>query len=148
MELANKGYKANKTKNYIKTKNFYFFFNGLNQNSQDWLNTEQSLKKMDLAYYKVFNKITLNIFKESIFNNVQPTVNGITMFMSLHENNKKILTKKKINRIDKLFFTLIAAKLNNKIYAGTLYKTIYSKEYIENKLVFYKFMDIHLKITF
>jgi hypothetical protein len=70
------------------------------------------------------------------------------MFMSLNEIDKKILTKKKMNRIDKLFFTLIAVKLNNKIYAGTLYKTSYSKEYIENILVFYKFMNVHLKITF
>jgi hypothetical protein len=146
MELTTKNFKTYKTKNYIKKNNIYFFFNCVNQNSQDWLITEQIFKKMNVSYYKIFNKITIKLFKESRYNTIKPTINSITIFISSNNNIKKILTKNETSKISLLFFTLVAIKFNNKVYSGAVYKIMYSQEYIDNKLIFYKFSSINLKL--
>ena len=57
MEFTPKKHKLTKTKKFIKTNNLIFIFNGINQNYQNWVISEQKMKALNINYYKVFNKI-------------------------------------------------------------------------------------------
>ena len=81
MKLSFKKYKILKIKNYIKTNNLFIFFNGIHQNSTNWIKTEQGLKSRHLSYYKIFNKTSKIIFKKSIYKNTKSLINGLTFFI-------------------------------------------------------------------
>ena len=112
MELTLKNYKILKTKNYIKTSDLFFFFNSINQNSTDGTKTEQELKKLNLSYSKIFNKTSKNLLKNSVYRNIEPLVNGLTVFIKFDNKNNKNLTisKKKLLicfKYHSLFFILL-----------------------------------------
>jgi hypothetical protein len=102
-EINSKRYKIIKTKNYLKNNNLFLFFSGINQNSTDWIKIEQKLKNLNLNYYKIFNRTSTQILKNSIFINTEPTINGITFFIKPANSNTTI-SKKKISNIETLFF--------------------------------------------
>lgn len=145
MKFDAKSYKINKTKNYIKTNNILFFFNGVNKNSKDWIHTEQNLKKINFKFYKVFNKTTKKTLNDSIYNKISSTVNGITFFIKPETNTKNLLKTTITKDLRLLLFILLAIKLNNKLYSASQLSKSNSLNYLDNKLLMYQFGVVHLK---
>lgn len=80
MEFNLKEYKNQKIKQYLKKNNFIFFTINANQNSQGWLLAEQELKKLKFKYYKICNKTTKKIMKESTNSQVSNMVDSTFFF--------------------------------------------------------------------
>lgn len=148
MEFNLKSYKIIKTKTYLKKEKFFFLLNSINHNSNSCIIFEQILKALCFNYYKVFNKLTNNIFKNSIYTNIN-VINGVTFFLKPQPNTKiQIKQQSLIRNFEILLFTLLAIKVNNKIYTILHFKNSNSLEYKENKLALYQFKTLHLKVMF
>ena len=146
MDLTTKKFKIEKTKNFIKKNNFFICFNSINKNTNDWILIEQELKKLNYSYYKVFNATSKLILTHSILCSSSSLINSMSIFL------KPISIKKEINKnalfkIEALTFSLLAIKLNNKVYSQTQLKKIFSLNYIDNKLILYKFLISNTKIV-
>jgi hypothetical protein len=143
MELISKNYKIGKTKNYIKKNNIFFFFSGINRNSNDWILVEQSLKSVNFNYYKIFNRTAKKTLNNSIYKTIKPTINGITFLIKPKTNrlSKQILTAS----FEPLLFNMLAIKLNDKIYQTTQLNNNYSLNYEDNKILVFKFLITNLK---
>jgi len=148
MELTAKSYKTNKIKNYIKTNHTFFLFNGNTLKSPDWIITEQNLKNMQFEYYKVFNKAAIKTLDESIYKQIKTTINGVTFFIKPHLYLKFLSKQTLTTSFDSLFFSLIALKINNKIYSKNQLKNIRSLNYKTNKILLYQFNITHLKFYY
>ena len=144
MKLTIKDYKIGKTKEYLKTNNFFFFVNGINRNALDWLLTEQGLKTIGFKYYKVLNKTTVKTLNGSIYRKMSSVVKGST-FLIKPENNKPFIKQTVLNTFNPLFFELLIFKFNNKIYSVNSLKNAYSLNYKEIKLLFYQFNITSIK---
>lgn len=144
MKLNTKDYKIIKTKNYLKTYNFLFFVNGINQSSLEWLITEQKLKASGFDYYKLLNKTTIKTLKSSIYTRVNSAVKGSTFFINL-QLQKPFLKHIILNTLTTLFFDLLLFKFNNKTYSIKSLKKTHSLKYKEIQLLFYKFNVIRIK---
>ena len=144
MKLTIKDYKIARTKNYFKSGNFFFFVNGLNRNSLDWLLTEQELKTIGFNYYKVLNKIAVKTLNTSIYAKISPAIKGST-FLVKPQKIKPFLKQTILTTFNPLFFELLIVKFNNRIYSADSLKNAYSLEYKETKLLFYQFSLTHLK---
>jgi hypothetical protein len=145
MKLTPKDYKTIKTKSYLKKTNLFFFFNGINQNSNNWIRTKQDLQNLNLSYYKVFNKTSVNIFKSSIYKNTGATINGVTFLIKPVLNNV-VITKKVLFNLEPFIF--LSLKFNNKIYSFNQVKHINSLNYYNSKLLLYKFGITNIKSNF
>jgi hypothetical protein len=145
MKLTPKDYKTIKTKNYLKKNNLFFFFNGINQNSNNWIKTKQTLQNLNLNYYKVFNKTSINTCKNSIYQNTVATINGIT-FLIKPSLNTILITKKVLFNLDP--FVFLSLKLNNKIYSLNQVTCMNSLNYYNSKLLLYKFNITNIKSHF
>ncbi len=145
MELTLKNYKILKTKKYIKTNNLFFCFNGINQNSTNGTKTEQELKKLNLFYSKISNKTSKNLLKNSVYQNIEPLINGLTIFIKFRSrNNKDLVTlKKKLLNLES--FVFLAIKMNKNIYSLNQIKHANSLRYRENKLLLYQFKLTNIK---
>ena len=146
MDLTTKKFKIEKTKNLIKHNNLFIFLNGINRNSNDWILIEQELKKINFNYYKIFNKTSKKTLNNSIFLNTSSLINSMTFLLkplvAEQEINKNIL----LNKIETLIFSLLAIKVNNKIYSKTKLKNLVTLNYKNNKLLFYKFLISNTKV--
>ena len=146
MDLTTKQFKIEKTKNLIKNNNLFIFLNGINRNSNDWILIEQELKKINFNYYKIFNKTTKKTLNNSIFLNTSSLINSMTFLLkplvAEQEINKNIL----LNKIETLIFSLLAIKVNNKIYSKTKLKNLVTLNYKNNKLLLYKFLISNTKV--
>ena len=145
MKFTSKDYKTIKTKNYLKTNNLFFFFSGINQNSSNWIKTEQGLKTTNFNYYKVFNKTSTKTFKNSIYKNIEPAINSITFFIK-PTLNSVLLSKKMLVNLET--FVFLAVKINNKIYSLEQVKYANSLDYYDNKLLLYQFCVTSVKSYF
>jgi len=146
VKFSAKNFEINKTKNYIKTNNILFLTDGVNKNSNDWIYTEQTLKKINLKYRKVFNKTTRKALNGSVFQRTHNNVNGITFFIKPGVNEKKSLLKNNIVKdLKLLLFILLAIKLNNKAYSTNQLNKSNSLNYINNKSLIYQFSVVYLK---
>lgn len=145
MEFIAKNYKINKAKSYIKTNNILFFFNGVNKDSNDWIHTEQNLKKKNFKYYKVFNKTTRKTLNNSVFDKASNTANGLTFLIKPEVKTKNLLKNTVVKDLKLLLFILLAVKLNNKLYSANQLNKTASFHYIDNKLLMYQFGVVHLK---
>jgi hypothetical protein len=145
MKFTLKSYKTSKTKKYLKTSNLFFFFSGVNRNSDDWVAAEQGLKNINFSYYKVFNKTASKTLKGSIYNNITPIINGITFFVKPTKTSKQLSKEIVLNHFEPLLFVILAIKFNNKIYSVANLKSMNSLNYYENKLVMYQFGITNLK---
>jgi hypothetical protein len=147
VKILPKTYKFKKNKNYIKTNSLFFFFNGANINSTDWITTEQKLKTYSFNYYKIFNKTILITLKKSIYCNIKSSIISSLILLVKPEFNNKILNKKIVlNKLDFLNFVLLSINLNNKMYSVVTMKEISSFRYFSNKLLLYSFLSTSLKI--
>lgn len=147
MELTSKSYKICKTKNYIKTSNLFFFFNGINCNSKDWLIKEQNVKMANFSYYKVFNKIVMMSIQKSVYCTIYPTLAGVVFFIKSKISNKFLSKKIVLNKLESLLFILLAVKLNNKVYSPKLVKKINFLEYKDNNLFLFQCLITNLKFS-
>lgn len=147
MKLSVKDYKIIKIKEYFKSNHLFFVVNGINQNSLDWLLTEQGLKTVGFNYYKILNRTTIKTLNTSIYINIKSVVNGSTFFIK-PESNKYFIKQTILNTFNPLFFELLIIKLNNKVYTINSLKNTYSLEYKETKLLFCQFGFTHLKTCF
>lgn len=146
MKISPKIYKFKKNKNYIKTNNLFFFFNGTNINSNEWIATEQKLKTYNFNYYKIFNKTILITLKKSIYYNIKSSLISSLVLLIKPEFNNKVLNKKIIlNKLDFFNFILLSINLNNKVYSIVTMKEINSFRYFSNILILYSFLSTNLK---
>jgi hypothetical protein len=67
MKLNIKNYKINKTKNYIKNHNLFFFINGINLKSSELDFYRTTFKKMQIFYTTKFLIMLLEKFLEILF---------------------------------------------------------------------------------
>lgn len=146
MKLNSKTYKTNKTKNFIKTNNFFFIYNGTNRKATDWISTEQELINVNCGYYKIFNKIASKTCGNSTLKNFKSTINSITFFIKPSLNSAVIKKHILINNFESLLFKLLAVKLNNKVYSAKQLNKIYTMAYKDNKILLYQFGIANLKI--
>jgi len=148
MKLTSKEYKILKIKKYFKNNNIFFLFNGLNTTTYNWMTTEQELKRINFNYYKIFNKTSYNEINTSIYQNLTPTINGVTFFLK-PKKNLKLLTKHLLLTNFKTFlFDILAVKFNNKLYSIQQIKKISSLNYLKNNLILYQFSVTNLKSCF
>lgn len=148
MEFTNPIYKTNKVRLYIKKNCIFFLFNGSTIKSCDWIPTEQNLKSMNFKHYKVLNKTTIKTFNKSIYQLTKTTINGTTFFIKPNLNVKSITKQLILKVFDPLLFSLIAIKINNKIYSSKQVKDVLSLNYKTNKLFLYQFRITNLKLYF
>ena len=145
MKFSSKTINRIKTKNYIKTTNFFGWFCGFQQNSTLQLETNQQLKTINFKSYKIHNIISKKIIKTSIYKNVFGSINSTTFFIK-PTSNKILITKKLLFNIN--FFVFLMIKLNKNIYLVTHLKQIKSFNYSINKLVLYQFFLTNIKSNF
>ena len=148
MEFSSKDYKTLKTKQYIKTTKLFFFFTGIDRNSNNWILIEQNLNNLKFNYYKVFNKTATQTLQNSIYHTIKPVINGTTFLIKPTSNTELLSKQALINSLEPLLFVMLAVKLNDKIYPTKKLKNLNSLEYVENKLLFYQFGLTNLKAYF
>lgn len=146
MEFSSKEYHIQKTKNYITKNNLFFFFNGINRKSNNWIVSEQELKKMFFSYYKILNKISKKTLNNSIYLNSSSLINSVTFLLKTTLNNKKLTKQVLLKNFESLLFILLAIKINNKIYSKNQLINNFSFNYKENKLLLFQFSLTNTKI--
>lgn len=146
MKFSSKEYNIIKIKNYIIKNDLFFFFHGINRKSNEWINVEQELQKISFSYYKILNKIFKNTINKSIYTNISPLVNSVTFLIKPKINKKNITKNILIHNFEYLIFTLLAIKLNNKIYSKNQLNNSFSFLYKESKLLFFQFNTTNNKI--
>ena len=147
MQFNLKSHQICKTKKYIQKNNFLLFSIGANQNSQNWIAMEQNVHKLKLNYYKTYNNTTVKTLKNSIYRNALNTVNSTFFFLKPKQNiRSKILTRNNlISTLNSVLFTVLAIKLNKKIYVISQLKTIRSFSYKKTVSITYQFLLANLK---
>jgi hypothetical protein len=144
MYLNKNLYKIIHIKNMLKKNNFLFFFSGLNKNSEHLLSIKKKFKIFKFNPYKIINKITIKLIKNSTkcFSNF--LING-SLFLIKCGNNKIIIKSILTTHFYFLFPIILALKLNNKIYSFILIKKIHSFNYFQNKWLINQFCILKLK---
>ena len=142
-----KNYQKLKIEKYLKNNSILLLSSGINKKSNNWVKLEQGLKKINLNYYKIYNKIARKIFKTSIYSNFINLING--PFFLLIPKNETILNKKILKKetLEFFKFRLLALKLNKKIYSTKQIQKLNSFVYKESISIFYQFLIINLKFS-
>lgn len=147
MQFNLKSYQISKTKQYLQKNNFLLFSIGANQNSQNWIAVEQSLHKLNLGYYKTYNNTAIKTLKNSVYKNSLNTVNSTFFFLKPQQNSRLLTRNNLINTLNSILFTVLAIKLNKKVYTITQSKNIRSFNYKKNVSVMYQFLVTNLKFS-
>ena len=147
MQFNLRSYQITKTKQYLQKNNFLLFSIGANQNSQNWIAIEQNLHKLKLNYYKTYNNTTVKTLKNSIYKNALNTVNSTFFLLKLQQNSKLLTRNNLINTLNSILFTVLAIKLNKKVYVVAQSKNIKSFDYKKNLSVLYQFFITNLKFA-
>jgi len=136
MKLGFENYKFIKVRNLIKKNKLLFYFNTVNQNSDDNIKTEQNLKKINFQCRKVYNKIFKKTIDQSTYGAINLVVKTVTSisFSTAKTLNKKVL----IIDLKSILFDLLAVTLNNKIYQASEIKKSYSLLFLTNKTNFFE----------
>lgn len=93
-------------------------------NFKNTIKDNQNYKKFELNYYKIPNNLTKIVLKKSIYKNYIGLINGHLIFIkSKKELNLHNLTNLSVG------LTLIAVKLNNKIYPVLKFNNLTSMNY-------------------
>lgn len=143
MDFNSKNYQNIRLKKFFKTNSLFFWFHSAKINLNQWIKTEQHLKKLKLNHSKVLNGIMLKLFKNSIFANMK-IVRGFVSFVNFSFK----ITDLKFSFVKKNFkpsFEIILIVLNNKIYSTSQLKGLNTFSYKKNVFDLYKSLDQHLK---
>jgi hypothetical protein len=147
MDYNSKDYGRIKLQKLFKTNDFFFLFHSAKLNLNQWMHTEQKLKKLKLKYSKALNGTALKLFKNSIYKNLSPIVRGFVLFVN--SNYKTTELNLSLLRKDlKLSFELIGIKLNNKTYSTSQLKGIKTFSYIKNVFNLHQSLDRYLKTSY
>ena len=146
MELNFKNYQKLKIKNHLKTNTFLLFSIGANRNSQNWIDTEQSLHKLNLNYYKIYNNIAIKTIENSIYKNSTDIINSTFFYLTVKTDN--FIKLNLLNLLKSIFFSILSVKLNNKIYSLHTLKNINSLTYKKNQSILYQFLLTNLKLSY
>ena len=134
MKFSLKTYKYFKSKHYFKTTNYFFFLQGISLNDRNIIEIKQNLINHDLKSFKIFNKITIHILKNSIFKNLIVLVRGpIILLYTNHNKNLMFETLKTIHPL----INVLGLKLNNKIYSKKQIENLKNTSYRTNILTFH-----------
>jgi len=147
MDFNSKDYQSVKLKNFFKTNGFFFWFHSAKLDLNQWIHTEQNLKKFKLNYSKVLNGITLKLFKNSIYTNMSPIICSFVLFINPNFKTTE-LQFGAIKKDLKPSFELISVKVNNKIYSTSQLKGLNSCSYKKNVFNLYTSLDQHLKTSY
>jgi hypothetical protein len=147
MDFNSKDYQSAKLKNFFKTNSFFFLFHSAKLDLNQWIHTEQNLKKLKLNYSKALNGITLKFFKSSIYANVSSIVCGFIIFInpSFKTTNLKLSSIKKDLKPS---FELISVKLNNKIYSTSQLRGLETFSYKKALFNLHSSLDKNLKTSY
>ena len=146
MKFNFKEYQRQKIKQYLKNNNFILLSVNANQKSKNWITIEQGLCKLKLNYYKIYNKTTKKVIKNSTHKNIANIIS--TTFFFLKPKNNKILIKTDIfNMLDFISFTLLGIKLNKNVYSTLQSKNIISFHYKKNASILCQCIITNLKYS-
>ena len=150
MKFNFKNFQISKTKNFLIKNNFILFSYSANQNSLNWVVTEQGLHKLNFNYYKIYNNVTVKIIKKTIFENFLQIVNSSFFLLKTKQINNKLLLNKNllIKNFQNIQFNLNSLKLNNKLYSISQFKKINSLKYNNSIKIFYQFLIANLKTCY
>ena len=134
-----------KTKKYLKKNKLFFLFNGVNTSAYHWRKTERGLDTMEFLIFRSLNKTTTKKLKNSTFKYLKEIVSGLAFFLkpkNKAQHSKDVL----LFKFSPLLLTLLAIKVNNKIYpAAVLKKNQNIINYASNSLLFHQFNVTNLK---
>jgi hypothetical protein len=147
MDFNSKNYQSVKLKKFFKINDFFFLFHSAKLDLNQWIQTEQHLKKLKLKYSKALNGSSLKLFKNSIYKNLSPVIGGFVLF--LIPNYKT--TEFKLNSVNKELkpsFELISIKLNNKLYGISQLKGLNSLSHKKNVFNLHRSLERYLKTSY
>nr|YP_009144737.1 orf157 [Pseudo-nitzschia multiseries]AKJ77345.1 orf157 [Pseudo-nitzschia multiseries] len=147
MDFNSKDYQSVKLKNFFKTNGSFFWFHSTKLDLNQWIQTEQKLKKLKLNYSKGLNGITLKLFKSSIYANISPIVCSFVLFINPNFKTTE-LRLDSIKKELKPSFELISVKVNYKIYSTSQLKGVNDFSYKKNIFNLYRSLDQHLKTSY
>ena len=147
MDFNSKDYQSVKLKNFFKTNGFFFWFHSAKLDLNQWIHTEQNLRKFKLNYSKALNGITLKLFKNSIYTNISPVVCSFVLFINSNFKTTE-LQLGSIKKDLKPSFELISVKVNNKVYSTSQLKGLNNFSYRKNVFNLYGSLDQHLKTSY
>lgn len=136
-------YQNKKIKNYFKNYSLLLISNGINQKSKNQVLIKQELKKLKIIYYKTYNKLTIKIFKNSIYKNLAKLIYSTIFFLTTKQKYFNITI---IKYLETIKFLILGIKLNKIFYSITQLKNIKSTSYISGVSMFYQFVLINLKL--
>ena len=148
MKFGLKEYQIRKTRAYLKNKNLFFILNGANKNiKNEGIPCEQKLKEFDFSQYKIYNRTSVNVFKNSIFNNVYICIHGIMFFMeSIYAMYEEAAKENMLSNFIDVSLIFIGIKINDKIYSSMQTTLLNSFRYNQTKTLFFHFILNSLKI--
>jgi len=147
MDFNSKNYQNVKLRKKFQTNSFFFLFHSAKLDLNQWIQTEQNLKKLKLNYSKTLNGIILKSFKNSIFKNLSLTICNFVLFINPNFKTTQ-LQFSSVKKNLKPSFKLISVKLNNKIYATSQLKGLNILSYKKNVFELHKSLDQHLKTSY
>lgn len=136
-------YQNIKIKNYLKNDSLLLILNGINQKSKNQILIKQEIKKLKIIYYKTYNKLTIKLFKNSIYKNFTKLIYSPVFFLTTKQKYFNVTTTK---YLETLKFPILGIKLNKKIYTTTQLKNIKSTKYTSGISLLYQFLLINLKL--
>lgn len=147
MDYNSKDYERIKLQKLFKTNDFFFLCHSSKLNLNQWMYTEQKLKKLKLKYSKTLNSTALKLFKNSIYKNLTPIIQGFVLFVNSNYKTAE-LHLNSLQKDLKPSFELIAVKLNNKTYATSQLKGLKTFSYNKNVFNLHQSLDRYLKTTY
>ena len=144
MDFNLKDYQIFKLKKYFRASELFFLSHSAKSNLERWVPIEQNLKKLKLNCHKTLNSTTTNVFKNSIFHNCSDAISSFVVFINPKFKSTKI-EMVALSKGLKPTFSIVALKLNNKIYSSAQLKDFKYLSYRKNVFNLYKSLDNHLK---
>jgi len=138
-----KNYQRIKIKNCLKAYSLLIITNGINQDYKNQTLTKQEFKKLKITYYKIYNKLTTKILKNSKFKNITQLIYSPIFFILPKQNDFNISI---LNYLETLLFLIVGIKLNQKIYSSVQIKNLKSLNYKNEITILYQFLLINLKL--
>ena len=144
MDFNLRTYKHFKTKQYLKTMNYFYFFHGVSLTNKNWIKFEQITKTHKLKYYRILNKLMIKTLRNSIFRNLLVLIHGPIFLLTA---NKTSLTFQELKNINPWLYPL-SFRLNNKIYSKKQVANLEDVSYLNNVFKFYTTIKVFTKMPY